>query len=366
MRYWSEKLGFPSTRVYRVVAFTARDAQFYEIFPATARDSDAHNSRAPVRWDGLVGDAISILLQSGRDRLRYQTQFFFPICTVPTTNQGSNSWKLAGKLSAVIRVDETSLYGHTFADRRLRFQRWLLFVRHQAATLLRLLDDPAAVERELSIPPLPIQPTAYRLTIRNRKPVFEFAKASLQLLHIVKRLEKRKQAHALRRMSQHVQELASLVGVKMAKDNIAVIVWWIDTARQTLVTYDYHAQFPEANDEDDSRPSVIMSPSLAARFQQEFSIVTARQTDTMAAGSRRIQKAFHNPSCYDYGYSYATVGQFVADNKRGQGLTGVVEVVFPATFNRQRTDLKEWRSNMIHFLTYVCGVLSAWNSHREI
>ena len=85
--YWCRRvLGCDEDVATAVPSDGSASASYYEVTSSSNaawpksenRPDDAHDVR-PVRWDGLVGDAINILRQSGQSQLRYQRHIFYPI-----------------------------------------------------------------------------------------------------------------------------------------------------------------------------------------------------------------------------------------------------------------------------------------------
>lgn len=380
VRAWSSKLGFPSVRVYRIIGCdenagaavktTATQAQFYEITasPQTECEEDADVlGRQPVRWDGLVGDAINILRQSGQHRLRYQRHVFFPIRA--TKNGAHFQVSNDGALRAILRIEDTSLLGHGIRRRRQLFERWLYFVKQHAATVLSLLGDGAGASSPSTNAnalqyPIP-QP---KLQIRAHKRVFEFAKAALQL---APRVASQGVAQALRRLSEHVLELASNMGIASTVGDVNgahIVVWWL-SRRGKLWTNSWHPAFPTQNNVTASRGSsndkeklTSASSQVSRRLKRAYARQISEWAANVVKGSKRTHVAFRGNPCFEYGTDVITVGHFIGEHRAGSSLAGIVEMVIPAHMAQQKSN-RLWWKNMLQFLTYVSGVLSAWCAH---
>ena len=217
-----------------------------------------------------------------------------------------------GPLRAVVRIEDASLFGHAIVWRRQLFERWLRFVRYQAATVLAMTgenddgdddnDDAVAVSRSRPLvgtrsrrqqqqkqqqqPYKPHGIIPAHLRVRTHKRVFEFAKSVLQLTPPLPDVVPAPlAATSLHRLSRHVGALAERLGVstKDAQNSPAngaacLVVWWSNPSsvgvgsEGSMCTYDWHPAFESSSgrhvDDGSSSAVVAMAHHTAERFQR--------------------------------------------------------------------------------------------------
>ena len=290
------------------------------------------------------------------------------------------------------------MLGHGIARRRKLFQRWLHFIRHHAANNLLILERRQSrphrpeIQRSSSRPLKSVQRDSCEVDdqalalnrVRNHKRVFEFTKALLQLTFVKppsNNRSKSRERWGMQRVSQHVSALAAQLGVTNAPQlengvvGASILVWWRQhdgDNRAQFWTCDWHPTFGRSEGgracRSGRKEQVWMSKATATTHANAYERATIQWAQEIAKGSKRTQHAFKGRPCFEYKAPFQSVGHFVGDHRVGSLLEGIVEVVFPEHFataeaadgTKLAQEQHKWWANMLHFLTYISGVLSAW------